>query len=162
MIEESEVGVQTAVLGFTLRLLAGGPTAVEALARSGLLEKSISNDSPWDENDLLRIASLRDGFVVIGYFHGGSAGFMLGQMHAVGRGKVHLFLHRIWTQGKPEWSREADRFIDGVARSLGCDAISGIVPDRIVRAIVRRYGFERKGVLVMRELSNVLAEVSVP
>src|SRR5438445_4625985 len=94
-IEQSEVGVPTNVPGLTLRLLRGGAEAATALVSSGLLGKAASEESPFDERDLLGIVSSPNGFVVLGYFHGGSAGFVVGQIHGAGRGKVHLFLQRI-------------------------------------------------------------------
>jgi len=148
---ESEIGVPTGIPGFTLRLLAGGAEAMEAFVGSGLAQ---SGDGEHDADDLLRIAGLPDAFLVIGYFHAGSVGFILGQTHLAGKGKVHLFLHRAWTQGKREWSREAWRFVDAVARGLGCDAMSAIVPNRIARSIDRVYGFEQQGAYVVRKVES--------
>jgi len=155
---ELEVGVRTAIPHFTLHLLSGGPEAVEALRGSGLLTKSVAEDDPLSADDLLRIAGGRDGILVLGHYHLGSVGFILGQLHAAGRGEVHLFVWRGWTQGPMAWSREATRFLDGVAQSLGCDAIVAITPPRIAKLMEFRYGFKRTGVHLTRRVTREAPE----
>src|SRR5438270_13583264 len=123
---ELEVGVPTAIPHFTLHLLSGGPEAVEALRGSGLLTKSVAEDDPLSADDLLRIAGGRDGILVLAHYHLGSVGFILGQLHAAGRGEVHLVGWPAWTPGPMASSREAPRFLAGVAQAWGCDATAAI------------------------------------
>lgn len=151
-LSEHEIGLATPIEGLTIKFVAGGPEAVESLVGSGLLGKSISHDSPFDETDLLRFVASPDGFLMLTFYRSGSVGFIIGQIHRVGRNKVQLFCHRAWTQGKPAWSKMALKTLELIAESLGVTEIVLICPNRIAPLLKRTHGFEPAGVYMVRRV----------
>jgi hypothetical protein len=145
--------VATALPGFTVRFVAGGAEARAALAESGLLANT-EDASPLGPEDLLEIAGLRVGFVVLGYHDAVPVGYIVGQIFHAGRGVFHCFVNRVWSAGQPAWSRAAHEFLEEVARRLGCDAVAATVPERLVPFVKRRYHYDVAGVYVVKRISK--------
>ena len=134
-----------------------GQRAAYELQQSMLLDEADRYDLPLTQEGALHAAGGETGFAVIGYADGDPVGYIVGEIRTTDHGEKMLFLSQSVTKGKPEWSRMAQQFVEGVARNLGCSHLAMTAPMDRAMALSRRYGFDMLGVYMTKRIKPLEA-----
>lgn len=132
-----------------------GYQAAHVLQETGLLqEAAVDVAMPLLSTDVLEIAGSPEGFALVGYDDAEPVGYIVGQVHVMGRGERHLFVHQAWTKGNPGISKDAFVMLEKMAGVMGCQGISTTVPLAMARAVQRRYKFVPTGTYMVHRLNG--------